>query len=153
MILDTLPNAARYASLHPFFPEAFRFLQQTGLASLPDGRHDLLDNNRLYALVQSYDTNPLEGGLLEGHENYIDIQFILRGRESIGWAPFESQPVAEPYDPGRDIAFFHGPCQLIKLRANDFAILWPSDLHLPMRHFAGIAEPVRKIVLKIKASS
>ena len=150
MILDTLANATRYASLHPFFPGAFRFLQQTNLASLPDGRHDLLGENRHYALIQSYETKPFADGLLEGHQNYIDIQFILSGRESIGWAPFENQPVATPHDPPRDIAFFHGPSQPLKLRANDFAILWPSDLHLPMRHFDAAPEPVRKIVLKIK---
>ncbi len=150
MILDTLSNAARYTTLHPFFTDAFRFLQRPDLAALPDARHDILDNNRLYALVQSYDTKPLEGGLLEGHQNYIDIQFILAGRERIGWAAFDNQPVAEPYDLPRDIAFYHGPCQLLQLRALDFLILWPSDLHLPMRQFADRPEPLRKIVLKIK---
>ena len=151
MILDALPNATRYASLHPFFTDVLRFLARPDLATLPDARYDILDNNRLYALVQSYDTKPVEGGLLEGHRNYIDIQFILAGRERIGWAPFENQPVAEAYDPPRDIAFFHGACQLLKLHAGEFMILWPSDLHLPMRQYAHDPEPVRKIVFKIKA--
>ena len=150
MVIDALPNAARYAALHPFFKTAFDFLQRPNLVAMPDGRHDLLDNNRLYALVQSYDTVPLEGGLLEGHRDYVDIQFILAGTERIGWAPFENQPVATPYDLPRDIAFYNGPCQLLQLRAGDFMILWPSDLHLPMRHAAETAGLVRKIVLKIR---
>ena len=149
MILDTLSNLPRYAALHPLFPEAIRFLQRPDLAQIPDGRHDLLDG--LFAIIQSYDTEPLEGALLEGHEQNLDIQFILAGRETIGWAPREGQSVATPYDPPRDIAFFHGACQQMKLRANDFMILWPSDLHLPMRHFANAPERVRKIVVKIKA--
>ena len=150
MLLDTLPNAACFDALHPLFPEAFRFLRQPGLAAMPDGRHDILGHGRLCALVQSYETRPLDGGLLEGHRQCVDIQFILAGRETIGWAPFENQPVATPHDAARDIAFYHGPFQSLRLRANDFMILWPADLHLPMRHFAGVAEPVRKIVLKVR---
>ena len=163
MILDTLPNLPRYAALHPLFPEAIRFLQRPDLAQIPDGRYDLTENLQipkslnpqipkspnLFAIIQSYDTEPLEGALLEGHEQNLDIQFILAGRETIGWAPREGQSVATPYDPPRDIAFFHGPCQPLQLRANDFMILWPSDLHLPMRHFANAPERVRKIVVKI----
>jgi len=152
MILDTLPNATRYISLHPFFADVLRFLARPDLAELEDGRYDILDNNRLYALVQSYDTKPVEGGLLEGHQNYIDIQFLLAGRERIGWAPFEDQPVATPYDPPRDIAFFHGPSRPVRFHAGEFLILWPSDLHLPQRHFADTAERVRKAVVKIKVS-
>ena len=153
MILDTLSNIERYAALHPCFPQAIRFLQRPDLVASPDGRHELLDGNHLYASLSSYETQPFEGGLLEGHQNYIDIQFTLAGRESMGWAPFQGQPVATPYDPPRDIAFFHGPCQRITLQAGDFMILWPSDLHLPMRHFANTAEHVRKVVVKVKVEA
>ena len=150
MIIDTFSNLARYAALHPLFPEAVRFLQQTDFAALPEGRHELLDQNRLYASVQSYDTEPLESGFLEGHQIYIDIQLLLSGRETIGWAPREKQSVATPYDLPRDIAYFHGPCQPMRLRTGDFMIMWPSDLHLPQRHFSNEAGRVRKVVVKIK---
>ena len=151
MIADAFPNLARYTSLHPLFPEAVRFLQDPGLVALPDGRHEILDGGRLYASLQTYDTEPVEAGFLEGHQVYIDIQLIVSGRETIGWAPRENQPVATPYDVPRDIAYFHGACQPLRLRAGDFMILWPSDLHLPQRHFADKAERARKAVVKIKA--
>ena len=150
MILDTLPNLARYAALHPLFPEAVRFLMQPNLAALPDGRVELLDNKRMFASIAACETEPFDAGLLEGHQTYIDIQVILEGRETLGWAALENQPVATPYDPARDIAFFHGPSRPIRFHAGEFLILWPSDLHLPQRHFANTAERVRKTVLKIK---
>jgi len=152
MILDTLPNLARYAALHPLFPEAVRFLRQPNLAALPDGRVELLDGKRLFANIAACETEPFDAGFLEGHQTYIDIQVILEGRETLGWAPFENQTVATPYDPPRDIAFFHGPSRPVRFHAGEFLILWPSDLHLPQRHYADTAERVRKAVVKIKVS-
>lgn len=149
MVIDCIGNARRYFPLHPAFPKAFDFLNHAGTASLPDGRHEIEGDN-VFALLQSYETLPVEEGRLEAHRRYIDIQFILSGSERIGWAPFASQPVAEPYDLPRDIAFFHGPAQLLRLDAGGFMLLWPEDLHMPMRHAAGTPGAVRKVVIKVK---
>ena len=52
MVLDTLPNAARYESLNSRFAKAFAFLRTVdGTQEL--GRHDL-DGDHCFALVQTY---------------------------------------------------------------------------------------------------
>jgi len=50
MILDTLGNAAKYAGLKDEFSQAFGFLDQSGLAELPDGRH-AVDGDQVFAIV------------------------------------------------------------------------------------------------------
>ena len=39
MIHDTLTNADRYASLHPLFPRAVRFMRENNLHTLEPGKH------------------------------------------------------------------------------------------------------------------
>ncbi len=148
MILDTLSHARVYQALHPAFPAAFDFLARPDLATLPDGRLDL-DGSRLYALLQTYETKPVAGGRLECHRRYLDIQFLLTGVESFGYAPLEmAGQVAEAYDAARDIAFLDGTAAFVTLQAGDFAVLFPHDAHLPGRCWQQPSR-VRKIVVKV----
>ena len=147
MIIDTLEQAARYESLHPQFKAAFDFLRNTELLSLADGRTEI-DGDRLFALTQSYETKPIDGGKLEAHRKYIDIQFIISGEEYIGYAPFESQSPVEPFSVEKDIGFYHGDASFSRLTAGMFAIFYPHDAHLPSRYLAASAH-VKKVVLKV----
>ena len=85
MILDTLENSARYESLNSRFTKAFAYLR-TGDGTQPLGRFDL-DGDHCFALVQTYETKPMEKAKFEAHRKYIDVQFIYSGRETILWAP------------------------------------------------------------------
>lgn len=147
MILDLLAHTAPYERLHPCFSSAFAFLRRADLPTLAAGRH-ATDGDRIYALVQDYDTRPLAEGLLEVHRRYIDIQYVVSGAELIGYAPLAAQPVAEAYAADKDIAFLQGPADPIPLRAGQFMILFPHDAHMPGRT-AGEPAKVHKVVLKV----
>ena len=147
MILDQLAHTAPYERLHRDFSSAFAFLRRADLASLAAGRH-AIDGDRLYALVQDYETRPLADGLLEVHRRYIDIQCVVSGEELIGYAPLAGQAVAEEYVEAKDIAFLRGPADPLVLRAGHFAIFFPHDAHMPGRT-AGVPAKVHKIVLKV----
>jgi YhcH/YjgK/YiaL family protein len=147
MIIDTLENAGRYECLHVRFKAAFHFLKNTNLEALPEGRFEI-DGDRLFVLTQTYQTKPLEGGKLEAHRKYIDIQFVVSGEEYIGYAPLADQKPVEPFQVEKDIGFFHGDASLTKISAGMFAIFYPNDAHLPSRYLQAAA-PVRKIVIKV----
>ena len=147
MVIDTLDNCGRYERLHPGFKAAFAFLKRPGIEATPDGRLDL-DGPRLFALTQTYETNPLREGRLEAHRKYIDIQFIVSGEEHIGYSPLADQAAVKPFDTENDIGFFDGEACFTLLRKGQFAIFFPHDAHLPGRCTEKPAQ-VKKIVLKI----
>ena len=147
MILDTLDYAHRYEALQPGFDAAFAFLRRPDLAALADGRV-AIDGDRVYAMLQTYDTKPWAGGLLEAHHRYIDIQCLLAGEEWIGYAPLAGQTVREAYREDKDIAFLDGASEPLRLRPGLFAVFFPHDAHMPGRT-SGAPARVRKVVGKV----
>ena len=88
MILDTLGNAAKYAGLKAGMAEAFGFLDQLGLAKLPDGKYEIT-GDRVYAMISHEQGRAVSDGKLEAHRNYLDIQYVISGDESMGWKTSE----------------------------------------------------------------
>jgi biofilm protein TabA len=149
MILDTLDNAARYESLNSRFAKAFAFLRTVdGTQEL--GRHDL-DGDACFALVQTYETKPLEKGKFEAHRKYIDVQFIHSGRETILWAPLSTmQEEMMAYSDEKEAALWKLTADTTPLHvsAGHFAILWPQDAHAPCVEWEK-PEQVFKVVVKV----
>jgi len=149
MIFDTLENALRYAGLGDNLPAALKYLLETDLASLPLGRTDL-EGNRLYVLVQEYDTKPLDQGMWEAHRRYIDVQYVASGRERMGFANLRTLQLGE-YKPEKDFQALSGTGNQVDVFAGAFVIFFPGDAHMP-----GLCvdqpEPVRKVVLKVQCS-
>jgi len=147
MIVDTLEQSEKYLSLHPRFKAAFDFLKTMDLQALPEGRLEL-DGSNLYASTQCYQTKPVAEGKLEAHRKYIDIQVVVSGEEYIGYAPLTGQAPVDPFNTEKDIGFYYGEANLIKLSAGMFAIVYPHDAHLPCRQIQGSCA-VKKIVVKV----
>ena len=150
MILDLLSNAAIYERMHAGLPAAFGFLNRPDLATLAEGRHDI-DGNRIYALVQEYNTKPLAEGFLEIHNRYLDVQYLVAGSELIGYAPLAGQMIHTPYDSAKDIAFLQGAAEPVCVQQGQFAIFFPHDAHMPGRT-TGTPAHVRKVVVKVAVS-
>jgi len=147
MVLDRLENAVRYLGLHPSFPAAFAFLQQSDLASLPLGRREL-DGHRLYANVECVEGRGREGAKLEAHRRYIDIQLSLEAPDLIGWRGLAScETVEQAYDGARECEVFGDePEAWIALPSGTFAVFFPEDAHAPL----AAEGPLRKVVVKVR---
>jgi beta-galactosidase beta subunit len=174
MILDTIDNAHLYIGLNAGFAKAFEILKDKTLAKKEDGKYPV-DGEKIYNTIQRYTTKPVfsrrrngdamlsphscGGGHceavgrsnLEAHRKYIDIQFLLSGVELLGYAPLKGLPFAEEYNHQKDIAFFHTPDEItkVKLEPGLFGILFPDDAHLPACQLVGPTE-VRKVVIKVR---
>jgi biofilm protein TabA len=149
MVLDTLANATRYERLNSRFAKAFAYLRTVdGTQQL--GRHDL-DGDQCYALVQTYETKPVEKAKFEAHRKYIDIQFIQNGRETILWAPLATmKEETMAYSDEKDAALWKltEDTTPLHVSAGHFAILWPEDAHAPCVEW-GKSETVFKVVVKV----
>lgn len=145
MVLDTLNNAARYAGLKDGCSEAFGFLDQPGLADLPDGKYEVA-GEKVFAIVDRTQGRKLSEGKLEAHRRFIDIQYVISGEESMGWCPVAGLKNAVPYDEEKDLEFFEGqPESMVRVPPGSFAVFLPTDAHLPL-----IGEgPIHKVVVKV----
>ena len=148
MILDSLSNASLYALISPRLAEGFRFLRAAPLKTLPVGRTDIAGSS-LFALIQDYQTKPVEQGFWESHRRYIDIQYIVTGVEKLGHSPVENLRVTDPYDEGKDLIKYAGAGgDFLTLREGQFAVFFPQDGHMPGIRIDGPAA-VRKVVVKV----
>ncbi len=147
MIIDQLKNASQYFGAHPRLESAFKYLRNTDLAKIEAGRYEIQGTD-IFVLVQNYDSKAKEKGRWEAHRKYIDIQYVYKGTELIGYAPIDTLQ-AGAYDEGKDFWEFKGDGVFVKVQAGAFVVLFPQDGHMP-----GIAvsapEPVKKIVIKVK---
>jgi len=149
MIIDQITNSPSYYPLHPRLRTAFDFLQQTELASLSPGRHEI-DGANLFAMVQQYTTKPREQAAWEAHRRYIDLQVVLSGYELVGYANINRLDQGI-YDETKDYLPLHGAGDFLTLYPGNFALLLPQDAHAP--GLAGASPTlVNKIVVKISVS-
>jgi len=147
MIFDVLENHPHYAGLGLAFSTTFSFLTNTDFAALNPGRIDL-QGDALYVLIQEYTTKPVEQGVWEAHRSYIDVQYLLSGKERMGFAQIRKMQLGE-YVPERDFQPMTGSGHTLDMFAGTFVIFFPEDAHMP-----GLAvespETVKKVVVKIR---
>lgn len=148
MILDKLENAALYEGISENLKKGFDFLKNTDLLAAEIGRHEI-DGTNVFALVSEYDSKKPEDCKLEAHQVYADIQFIVLGREAIGFATFNNQAVTAEYNPDKDIVFFSGETTPLIMEAGMFAVFFPQDTHRPCMQIDG-PEKVKKVVVKVR---
>lgn len=150
MLADQLDSAGMYGGLGERIAIGLALLNEKSVRSSAEGRYEVQGED-LYFVVQEYQTQPIEKGLLEIHRRYLDIQYIVSGRECIGYHPFDGLTEEQPYDGEKDIAFYrlHGATSRIVMEEGMFAIFWPHEPHMPGR-MADIPEKVKKIVVKIR---
>lgn len=148
MILDKLENAGLYSSIHPGLNRGFEYLANTDLNALTPGSHEIVGKD-IFALVSEFETTPPQECRLEAHRAYADIQYIVSGREAIGFATLNNQEITTAYTPERDIVFFDGEATPLILEPGMFVVFFPQDVHQPGMQVDGL-EKVKKVVIKVK---
>jgi YhcH/YjgK/YiaL family protein len=147
MILDKLENAALYSGISENLKKGFDFLNNTDLSTLETGRHEI-DGQQVFALVSVYDSKDPGECRLEAHKIYTDIQFLVAGREAIGYAMLDNQEILTPYTAEKDIVFFTGETTPLILESGMFAVFFPQDVHRPCMQIEGPAK-IKKVVVKV----
>ncbi|MGX5690633.1 YhcH/YjgK/YiaL family protein [Arcticibacter tournemirensis] len=147
MIIDSLENADKYLSVHKHFDKAFEYLKNEDLQSLEVGK-TVIEEGSLTSAVSAKEGAKVEDAKFEAHNNFIDIQVCISGKEKMGWSTRSvcTNPVA-PYNPEKDVIFYNDkPGMYFELQPGQFAIFFPEDVHAPM-----IGEGViKKLVIKVK---
>lgn len=140
--------ATQYHKNKEVWNAVFRFLANNDLEKLPLGNHVICEG-KSWATVSEYTPNEAKKGNIESHRRFIDLQYTLRGNESMGLAL--NAEVRKEYNPERDIAFYtSSKIKYYSTDADHFFLFFPSDIHQPSIRRKG--EPIRsrKIVVKIE---
>ena len=126
---------------------ALAFLATTDFSGLQPGRIELEEG--LYAILAEEETSPVSEGEWEAHRRYVDVQCVLEGEESIGWALDEERPLRRHALAEEDCLYFEPPenPSWLHLSPGHYAVFFPRDLHCPLRHPG--SPRVRKVVVKI----
>ncbi len=147
MIIDTLENLSKYASMNPLFAKAIEYLTTTDLNAQEVGKV-VLQGTDLVVNFQMAKGKTKEQAQLETHKKFIDIQIPLSATEVMGYTPANALPEGE-YNEEKDITKFMGPAEsYIAVKPGMFAIFFPQDGHAPC---ISPEETIKKIVVKVLA--
>lgn len=148
MIYDDISNAEFYYKLGQNIKIGLQFLMdEDNLDRLPLGRVEI-DGDRVFALVQEYESKDFEADMWEAHKKYLDIHYIVRGSEKIKIAQIENCHHRTAYDDKEDYWLFTAEGHEIVISEGQFIILAPEDVHQPGIMTGIKTQKIRKIVIK-----
>ena len=146
--VDRRSFAQHYCGHQETWDKAFSFLKNADFAKMALGRVELGGN--MFATVSEYLAKNRESTLLEVHQKYIDIQYVVSGNELIDVAPLKNMTVAKPYDSENDIAFGNvSEFSALKASSGRFFIFFPTDVHRPGMKDGNGNVLIRKVVVKV----
>ena len=155
MIVGKLSEVMHQCASSPSMQKAFDFLRELQDNDFSDGKVEI-DGTNVYAIFQSFPSTPVSGALkFEVHRRYIDIQYLVDGKELMGWAHSDKMMTTIPYNADKDALYGVVPLEsvtYIRYSAGQAVILYPSDAHSPGLA-DGISEAIKKVVVKIAVSS
>jgi YhcH/YjgK/YiaL family protein len=146
--IDKVQFAKEYHANKLWWDKAFAYIKNTDLASLTPGDHPIVGAD-VFARVTEGPLKHLDSAKWEAHKNYIDIHYVITGREKIGIGPLSSATVVVPYNSTRDISFYEGKGKYYIAEPGTFFIAFPKDIHRPGVEVEG-KETEKKLVIKIR---
>ena len=147
MIIDTLDNLEKYATLNPLFGDVVEFIKSNDLNKLEEGKHFIKDKD-LFVNIQTAKGKTRQEAKLETHRRMIDIQIPLDAEETYGYTPLCNLP-NEEYNEEKDITKYAIPADTyVTCKPGEFAIFFPQDGHAPC---ITTEAQLRKAIFKVKA--
>jgi YhcH/YjgK/YiaL family protein len=139
----------QYNANKAYWDKAFAYLKEHDLKTLSKGKHDI-DGENVYASVTENPSKSFDSTQWESHHNYIDIQYVIDGKELIGVEAVSKSTVTKPYDEKKDVANYSTGGKIYSATPGTFFIFFPSDAHRP-NITPGGNKMVKKIVIKVKS--
>ena len=128
---------------------ALNYLSGKDFTKMEPGKYPII-GKEVYALVMDITTAPGENKRAESHKKYMDIQFIVQGREKQGFAPLYGNETIIDSQEEKDIYFYENICNesFLDMKAGCYSVYFPNDIHRPG---CMIDKPctVRKVVVKV----
>lgn len=130
---------------------AVTYLLETDFFNMDAGKYPI-DGENVFAMIKMPETKSQGQACWESHRKYVDIQYLLKGSEIIGFQNTGGLTERVPYNKENDIAFYHdnGKGFFPLLVPDSFVICFPWDAHMPLI-CAGHPQKIKKVVIKVLA--
>ncbi len=148
MIFDRMENLGCYRGLTENVDRFIDYARTHDLSALAPGRYTVCDG--VFFDIKCYEPRTPEAAKCETHREYIDLQYLIEGREKMNVASPAQLRVREAYDPRTDKQLYAPSPEMstLHMKAGDFALLFPQDAHHPAIA-DGEATKNKKAVVKI----
>ena len=143
MILCPWKDIKKYAALLPGIEEAFDTVN--ALEDFEPKTVQLSGGNRFFVAAGT----TKEPDVAEAHRKFLDIQYIVKGREVVGWADLAACTPVDAFNEESDIGFYSGNFDYITVNEGICYVVFPEDAHMPGRHLE-VPNDFVKIVVKLK---
>lgn len=147
MILDSLKNIENYRNVNSKVSRALEIIRNTNFDDLADDVY-LIDGFDFRFFITSYQTQEINDRP-EAHRDFIDIQYIISGKEQMGIGQLDDMTEEVEANPGKDIWFYHGPMDYVSVSQGMFVVFFPNDAHAPNISPVDGNNSVRKCVFKV----
>ena len=143
MIICPWKDIKKYASLLPGIDEAFDAVN--ALQSYEAETYPLSNGNRFFVAVGTTKAPDVA----EAHRKYLDIQYIVKGKEVVGWADLADCTIQGEFNEEKDIGKYTGNFEFININEGICYVAFPEDAHMPGRHLE-VPNDFVKVVVKLK---
>ena len=146
MIICPWKDIKKYASLLPGIDEAFDAVN--ALTAFEDKKtYPLSNGNRFFVAVQGTKAPDVA----EAHRDYLDIQYIVKGKEVVGGADLAACELQGEFNEAKDIGKYTGPFEYLTINEGICYVAFPEDAHMPGRHL-DVPNDFTKVVVKLKVN-
>ena len=148
MIFDSIRNKENYREYETLYT-VLCYLEGLHRGELPQP-NTVIAEHKIFCNPVSFTSKPEEACIYEAHKKYIDLHYIVSGKERIATADVRSLDETLPYDADKDIGFYKGRASGHSLlKPGDFMVCYPSDAHM-VAMMEDKPEKIEKVVVKIR---
>lgn len=137
--------------LPPIIFSALKIIKALNFSQHPDGQFEeagVLFKTFTAPTVLPHERKP------ETHKEFIDIQFVISGKECVEFCAMDNITPTESF-PEQDNYFYTRSMlsmNRIEINHGDFVVFFPWDIHAPLCHDTE-CQQIRKIVAKVPLSA
>ena len=144
MIICPWKDIMRYAPLMKGLEEAVEAVN--ALTEFEDKKnYPLSDGNRFFISA----TTTKAPALAEAHREFLDIQYVVKGKEVVGWADLADCKIEVEFNETKDVGKYSGEFEYITVPEGICYVVFPEDAHMPSCHL-DVPNDFVKVVVKLK---
>ena len=152
MIFSSIKNHDAFETYPDAIKKALDYLASHDFAAMEPGVYEI-QGKEIYAQVFDAVTVEPDTKKAESHEKYLDVQYLVSGKERLGFTKNTGHYQIAEYIKERDLIFYQSVEDegWIESRPGCFCIFFPSDIHRP-ECISGESMKLRKVVVKVSVA-